>query len=1155
MNTEEYFESLNQGFEKAYKVASAAKAKGFDPENFVEVKVAPDIASRVEGIIGVHGLADIIKSKFREQPRTELAFEIVKEICTDKRFDNYEPLKRVELAVRVGLAIQTDGVLVAPTEGMVGIARYKNADNSDYIALLYAGPIRSAGGTSVALSVAFADYARKFISFGTYKPTQDEVERYVEEMELYDARAARLQYKPSEDDLRKIVENCPICVDGLPTEDVEVGVHRDLKRIGSDGKEIRMTNRLRGGVSLVLCEGIAQKAKKVLKQVKIVGLDWSWLNQVIKVEKSDKPKKEDEQKDSHSFLDELVAGRPILSYPNLMGGFRLRYGRSRMTGIAAMGVSPATMILTMGFMAVGTQLKMEQPRKGCVVTPVDLIEGPFVKLRSGETMRINDCETAEKLKDDIEEILSLGDILITYGDFKNANTPLMPTSYVEEFWEAQLHEKEPGAKIDHNKINFKEAFELSVKHSIPIHPKFLFEFQGVSPQDIALICSTILTKSKIYGSTNNVLEVDKVEIDNVPEVKRALELLNVTHELKDGKILIKRDFAQSLLASIGFAADSSGKFDAQKAKEAAEKFGSFGKADTIEAVNGVAPFKVMRRATFIAARIGRPEKAKERLMKPAPNVLYPIGDYGGKERNLSRAYAMDTKRFGAKKFSTEIARYVCPSCKRLIDTPFCYDCERSGKIIRKCEKCGYIGEDIVCRNCGIDTRASENREVDISKLVTNAMKRVGVSRMPDTVKGVKGLMSKEKKVEPLEKGILRSLYSLYIFKDGTIRFDGTDVPLTHFYPKEMGVSFKRLRELGYTVDYFGKELNSDDQLVELKHQDVILSKRGADYLFRATRFIDELLEKFYGLEKFYNLEDVNGLLGQNVITLSPHTSCGVLGRIIGFTEANVGFAHPYTISARRRNCDGDEDTTMLLLDGLINFSKAYLPTTIGATMDAPLILTPNVMPEEVDDEVHATEVCESFPLEFYNKTLDSTSTAEINIESVKDRLQKKDERFKNLRFTHWTSAEAIRFSPKKSKYTTLNNMQSKVEVEFALMNMIHAVDARDAAKKLILSHFIPDLIGNLHRFSRQGFRCSVCNAKYRRIPLLGKCTKCGGKLLLTVSKGGIEKYLEIAIGLSDKYNIETYIKQRLRLVKEEIDNLFSEEILVDEKQFNLSKFM
>jgi DNA polymerase II large subunit len=97
----------------------------------------------------------------------------------------------------------------------------------------------------------------------------------------------------------------------------------------------------------------------------------------------------------------------------------------------------------------------------------------------------------------------------------------------------------------------------------------------------------------------------------------------------------------------------------------------------------------------------------------------------------------------------------------------------------------------------------------------------------------------------------------------------------------------------------------------------------------------------------------------------------------------------------------------------------------------------------------------------------------------------------------------------------------------------------------------------MHSFSRQGFRCVACNAKYRRVPLVGKCTRCKGKLVLTISKGSIEKYLNIAIEIADRYNLEPYLKQRLVLIKEEINNVFgiSFEAALPVKQFNLSKFM
>ena len=141
-----------------------------------------------------------------------------------------------------------------------------------------------------------------------------------------------------------------------------------------------------------MCEGIAQKAKKMLKETKGVGLDWSWLNNIIKVNLKKSETKSEEE--ASVFLEELVAGRPILAYPGKIGGFRLRYGRSRFTGIAAKGFSPATMIIADNFIAIGTQLKIEFPGKGCVALPVDSIEGPFVVLKSGDAFRVNDAETA-----------------------------------------------------------------------------------------------------------------------------------------------------------------------------------------------------------------------------------------------------------------------------------------------------------------------------------------------------------------------------------------------------------------------------------------------------------------------------------------------------------------------------------------------------------------------------------------------------------------------------------------------------------------------------------------------------------------------------------------------------------------------------------------
>ena len=161
--------------------------------------------------------------------------------------------------------------------------------------------------------------------------------------------------------------------------------------------------------------------------------------------------------------------------------------------------------------------------------------------------------------------------------------------------------------------------------------------------------------------------------------------------------------------------------------------------------------------------------------------------------------------------------------------------------------------------------------------------------------------------------------------DGDEAKEGSKELTFDFKPKEINVTVEKLRELGYTVDWQGNELRSEDQIVELKPQDVILSKDCVEYLVKVAKFIDDLLVKFYGLEPFYNVEKPEDLIGHLIIGLAPHTLVGVLGRIIGFTEANVCLAHPLWHSAKRRDCDGDEDSLMLALDTVLNFSKSYLP--------------------------------------------------------------------------------------------------------------------------------------------------------------------------------------------------------------------------------------
>ena len=130
-------------------------------------------------------------------------------------------------------------------------------------------------------------------------------------------------------------------------------------------------------------------------------------------------------------------------------------------------------------------------------------------------------------------------------------------------------------------------------------------------------------------------------------------------------------------------------------------------------------------------------------------------------------------------------------------------------------------------------------------------------------------------------------------------------------------------------------------------------------------------------------------------------------------------------------------------------------------------------------------------------------------------------------------------------------MGEKVAAQMNLCKKIRAVETADVARLIIERHFIRDIKGNLRKFSMQGFRCVNCNEKFRRPPLIGKCTKCGGKIIFTISEGSILKYLKPALELAKTYELDSYILENLELTQMYIESIFGRD---KEKQEALEKW-
>ncbi|MEM3616736.1 MAG: DNA polymerase II large subunit [Candidatus Bathyarchaeia archaeon] len=1128
---EEYVEALERQLEQLYSVAAKAREKGFDPELKPECTVARDMADLIEGLVGPKGVAERIRELSSKLSREELAFKIAEEIVYGK-FGHLEPEAAAEQAIRTALAILTEGVTAAPIQGVAQVKIKTNHDRSKYLAIYFAGPIRSAGGTDQALTLVIGDFIRRILGLDRYKPTEEEIARFIEEVRLYERGVSRFQYHVSDEELQRALRWLPVEVTGTESNPVEVSSYRNLPRVE--------TNRVRGGALRVVNDGVVGRASKVWAIVEKLGIQgWDWLKEIRKMS----------EKKSAGFMDDIVAGRPIFSFPGKRGGFRLRYGRARNTGLTAVGVHPATMLVLQGFIAAGIQLRLELPGKGGIAVPVDTLEPPIVKLRDGSVARVT-VENFSNVKDRVEKILFLGDILISFGDFLYQGKSLVPVGYAEEWWVEDLKraiverfrgdsEKAvvaTGISVERlrsflenpfvNKPTCKEAIMLSLQVGVPLHPAFTFFWSSLgSVRELKLLRDWLASAEVEYDGDYARCIVGKMD----ENVKGVLEAVCLPHKVVGDHIVIEGDDACAFAFCLGIKNSNSHFRQAE---------------DVLEVIQGLCGVIVKDKAsTFVGARMGRPEKAKRREMKPLVHVLFPVGLAGGSQRDILEAAERGN-------IYVEVVKRKCPSCKVNALGRKCLICGSETVLEYACPRCGRpLNGGGECPVCNVLAVPYQRQNINLKELLDRACTHLGVSVLK-VLKGVKGLTNETKTPEILEKGVLRAKYDLSVYKDGTVRFDATNAPLTHFKPSEVGVSVEKIVQLGYTTDAFGNPLTSSEQICELKIQDVVIPIKCAEYFVCVANFVDELLVKVYGLPPYYNIRRVEDLVGHLVIGLAPHTSVGILGRIIGFTSLNVCYAHPIWHSAKRRDCDGDEDALMLALDMLLNFSRVFLPAQIGGIMDAPLLLISVVNPKEVQRQAHDFDVAGAYPLEFYQKTLERVEAKHVSqlIDLIEYRLGT-EAQFEGYHFT--VPVSNINAGNAESAYKRFKTMVEKLNGQLALAEKIEAVDAKKVALKVLTKHFIRDIVGNLRAFSMQGFRCKSCNKRFRRLPLRGKCTTCGGELTLTVYRGGIEKYLEAAEHIIKKYDLPRYYSQRILLVKEEINSLFEGK---KPKQISLTSF-
>ena len=269
VNMPEYYlnyqhEILNN-VQRNFELATKARRMGLDVSDRVEPKIAYDLADRVAKMHNID-IADRLRALLSHTTKEKATLKIAEEIALGE-YGIGDLRTRLDNAVRVSLAVMTEGVTVAPLQGIADVQLKNNANGSQYLSVSFAGPIRSAGGTEAALTMLIADHIRKVAGVDKYiaNSYDDETGRFVEELRIYEREVGNFQFKILDEDVVKCITNLPVELDGVDTDPVEVVGHRGMNRISTD--------RVGGGTLRVINDGLIGRSRKLLKLVEILKPD------------------------------------------------------------------------------------------------------------------------------------------------------------------------------------------------------------------------------------------------------------------------------------------------------------------------------------------------------------------------------------------------------------------------------------------------------------------------------------------------------------------------------------------------------------------------------------------------------------------------------------------------------------------------------------------------------------------------------------------------------------------------------------------------------------------------------------------------------------------------------------------------------------------
>ena len=155
----------------------------------------------------------------------------------------------------------------------------------------------------------------------------------------------------------------------------------------------------------------------------------------------------------------------------------------------------------------------------------------------------------------------------------------------------------------------------------------------------------------------------------------------------------------------------------------------------------------------IGVRIGRPEKAAPRLMKPPVHVLFPVAEKGGITRDILKAAV------ASESFFTNLNNRRCTNCNIPSIGIVCSKCGNKTTKFYICRICKDELETPHCEKCKRDANGFSYKQFPLKQNLMAAQEKLGI-RAKAPFKGVDKLINQEKIPEPLEKGLIRQKFGL-----------------------------------------------------------------------------------------------------------------------------------------------------------------------------------------------------------------------------------------------------------------------------------------------------------------------------------------------------------------------------------------------------------